>query len=189
MADSRRHDDPQADLGDAPHGDVKSVPGIERARNADDGHGVSGKDKTISGRVPGVLGAKGAKADPEGETAEEEDALLGAEGDEKQCDGCADHSPDNAIETLRQDEPALLRLRDDENGEQCPIRLIEVEGERNEQGEEARGGGLGREYRSDPSRGRAFAVLLEMMISAFRRRILDAVIGRGARPASAALGR
>ena len=126
------------------------------------------------------MGAKGAKADPEGETAEEEDALLGAEGDEKQCDGCADHSPDNAIETLRQDEPALLRLRDDENGEQCPIRLIEVEGEGNEQGEEARGGGLGREYRSDPNRGRAFAVLLEMMISAFRRRILDAVIGRGA---------
>ena len=82
-----------------------------------------------------------------------------------------------AIKTLRQDEPALLRLRDDENGEQCPIGLIEVEGEGNEQGEEARGGGLGREYRSDPSRGRAFALVLRMMISAFRRRILSVVIG------------
>ena len=132
MADSRCYNDAQADLGDAPRGSVKSVPGIERARNADDRHGVAGKDEAIGGPVPRVLGAKGTNTDPEGETAEEEDALLGAEGDENERHGGADHRPDNAVKALRQDLPALLRLRDDENGEQCPIRLIEVEGERDE---------------------------------------------------------
>ena len=100
--------------------------------------GVSGQDKAIGGPVPGVLRAKGAEPDPEGETAEEEDALLGAEGDEEQRDGGADHRPDNAIKALRQDQPALLRLRDDEDGEQRPIRLIEVEGEGDEQRDQAR---------------------------------------------------
>ena len=29
--------------------------------------------------------------------------------------GGADHRPDDAVEALRQDQPALLRLRDDED--------------------------------------------------------------------------
>ena len=145
MADRRRHDDAQADLGDAPRGGVKSVPGIERARNADDGHGVTGKDEAIGGPVPRVLRAKGAEPDPEGETAEEEDALLRAEGDEEERYGGADHRPDNAVEALRQDQPALLRLRDDENGEQGPIGLIEIEGEGDEQGDQPRSRRFGRE--------------------------------------------
>ena len=83
MADRRCHNNAQADLGDAPRGDVKGVPGIERARNADDGDGVTGQDKAIGGEVPRVLRAKGAEADPQRESAEEEDALLGEKGDEE----------------------------------------------------------------------------------------------------------
>jgi hypothetical protein len=61
------------------------------------------------------LGAKGTEADPEGESAEEEDALLGEERDEKERYGSTDQCPDDAVEALRQNQPAL-RLRDDENG-------------------------------------------------------------------------
>jgi hypothetical protein len=47
--------------------------------------------------MPGALftSPQGADADPEGKTAEKEDALLGAEANEKKCDGGADHGPDN----------------------------------------------------------------------------------------------
>jgi hypothetical protein len=82
VADSRCHNNAQTDLGDAPCGDVKSAPGIERARDADDRRSVSGKDKGVGGEVFRVLRAKGADPDPEGKTAEKEDALLGAEADE-----------------------------------------------------------------------------------------------------------
>jgi hypothetical protein len=79
------------------------------------------------------LRAKGADPDPERKTADKEDALLGAEADEKKCDGGGDLCPDNAVEALRQDLSALLRLRDDKNGEQGPIGFVKVEGERDKQ--------------------------------------------------------
>jgi hypothetical protein len=44
---------------------------------------VTGRDEAIGSEVPRLLGAKGAEPDPEGESAEEEDALLGEERDEK----------------------------------------------------------------------------------------------------------
>jgi hypothetical protein len=148
--DRRRQHDAQADLGDAPRGGVKRVPGIERPRNADDRHGVTGKDEAIGGPVPGVLRAEGTEPDPQGETAEEEDALLGAKGDEEERHDGADHRPDNAIEALRQYLPALLRLRDDENGEQGPIGLIEIEGEGDEQGDQSGSRRFGREDPRNP---------------------------------------
>jgi hypothetical protein len=80
VADSSCHNNAQTDLGDAPCGDVKSAPGIERARDADDRRSVSGKDKGVGGEVFRVLRAKGADPDPEGKTAEKEDALLGRRG-------------------------------------------------------------------------------------------------------------
>src|SRR5882724_10680048 len=128
MADRCRHDNAQADFGDASCGDVKSAPGIERARDADYRRGVSGKDKGVGGEVSRVLRAKGAEPDPEGERTEKQYALLSKKGDKNERHRGADHCPDNAIKALRQDLPALLRLRDDENGEQRPIGLIEIKG-------------------------------------------------------------
>jgi hypothetical protein len=92
------------------------------------------------------LRTEGAKTDPEGKRAEEENALLGEESDEQQRNGGADQCPDYAIEALRQDRPALLRLRDDEDGEQRPIGFVKVEGERDKQSDQARRRRLGREY-------------------------------------------
>lgn len=140
-----RHDNAQEDFGDSPRGDVKDVARVERARDADDCYGVTGQDKAVGGKVSRVLRTEGAKTDPEGKRAEEENALLGEERDEQQRNSGAHQCPDDAIEALRQDRPALLRLRDDEDGEQRPIGLVKVEGERDKQSDQARRRRLGRE--------------------------------------------
>jgi hypothetical protein len=97
VVDRRCHENAQADFGDSPRGNVKGVARVERARNADDCHGVTGQDKAVGGKVSRVLRAEGAEADPPSERPEEEDALLGEKRDEEKRHAGADHSPDNAI--------------------------------------------------------------------------------------------
>src|SRR5262249_44275645 len=86
------------------------------------------------------------------ERAEKENALLGEEGDEKKRYGRTNQCPDDAIDALRQYLPALLRLRYDEDGEQRPIGLVEVEGEGDEQREQGRGRCLCRKDPGNPFR-------------------------------------
>jgi hypothetical protein len=45
---------------------------------------------------------------------------------------------DNPVEAFGENGPALPRLRDDENRQQRPLRLIEVEGEGDQQGDQPR---------------------------------------------------
>jgi hypothetical protein len=83
--------------------------------------------------VSRVLRAKGAQADPQRDRPEEQHALLREESNQKQRDGGADESADDAVEALSQDQAALLWLRDDKHRQQRPLRLIEVEGESDQQ--------------------------------------------------------
>jgi hypothetical protein len=151
VADCRRHNDAQAHLRDARRGDVKGVAGIERSRDAHDNGGVTGKDEAIGGKIPRVLETKGAEADSQRERAEERHPLLGEERDEEKRYPATDQCPDNAVEALCQDQPAL-RLRDNEDDEQCPLRLIEVEGAGDEQGDQRRRHRLRDEEQPGPTR-------------------------------------
>jgi hypothetical protein len=154
MADCRCHNDAQAHLREARRGDVKCVSGIERSRDAHNNGGVTGKDEAISSKVPRVLETKAAEADPQPERAEERHALLGEERDEEKRYAGADEYPDNSVEALRQDQPAL-RLRDNEDDQQCPLRLIEIEGEGDEQGDQRRRRRLRGEDQLGPTRLRS----------------------------------
>jgi hypothetical protein len=134
--DSGGDHDAEADFGDARGGDVEGVVGAEGAGNADDSRRVAGQDKRIGREVSRVLRAEGAKPDPYRERAEEQDALLCEASDEEQGDRGADQRADNPVEAFGENRPALLRLRDDENRQQRPRRVIEVEGESDQQGDQ-----------------------------------------------------
>src|SRR6185369_17995091 len=132
--------------------DEKGIARVKRAWNADDRDGVAGQDEAVGSKVSRVLRAEGAKTDPESERAEKENAFLGEESDEKKRYGRTNQCSDNAIDTLRQYLSALLRLRYDEDGEQRPIGLVEIEGEGDEQGEQPRRSRLGSEDQWSPIR-------------------------------------
>jgi hypothetical protein len=151
VADRGGRDDAERDLGDARLRDEERVARFEGARNSDDCDRVTGQDEAIGGEVPRILRGEGAEPDPDGKGAEEQDPLLSEQRDQEQRAGGADQCANDPIEALRQDEPAL-GLRDDEDRDQRPSRLIEIEGEGDEQCEQARGGRLGGEEPRNPSR-------------------------------------
>jgi len=113
MADRCRHDNAQADFGDASCGDVKSAPGIERARDADYRRGVSGKDKGVGAKFLAYCEPK-VQSPIQRRDRRERARAPGRRGRLERAPRQRDHCPDNAIKALRQDLPALLRLRDDE---------------------------------------------------------------------------
>ena len=105
----------------------ESICRIERARNADDGDRVAGEDEAVGSEVSGVFRSIGAEPDPNRERTEKEDTFLGEERDQEQRASGADESADDAVEALRQHEPAL-RLGNDEDCERRPFWLIEIKG-------------------------------------------------------------
>ena len=107
MADRRGDHDAEADLGYTRLGDVKGVPCIERAGDADDGYGVAGEDEAVSRSVSGILGAKGAQPYPAGESAEEEHALLREQRHENKRNDGPDQGSNNPVETLGQHQAIL----------------------------------------------------------------------------------
>src|ERR1700731_3138620 len=171
MADRGADDDPQADFGDTRCGGVERITRIQRAGNPDDRDGIAGQHETVGGEVPCILRAERAEADPQRECAEKKHALLRKEADEEQRDGCTDQRSDEAVEALGQYKSAL-RLRYDENREERPLRLIEIEGERYQQGNQPRCSRLrGKDHRGATLQLAVFAVKSPLTTTVIRRRI------------------
>ena len=129
-------DDPQADFRTARHCLVEHLQGRCGGGQGDDGSGVARQYETVGCVVAQQRGAGGTEGQPQGHGQQEQQGRL-AQGSDQQYRHRGPHQgAQQAVGALGQDH-AAAGLADDEHCGQGPLRLFEIQAERQVQGQAA----------------------------------------------------
>jgi hypothetical protein len=136
--DHARTRDPDADLAGAPDCHQEDIWTCAASRaeisGRDDRRCRAGKRSRVGRKIAENSGGEGAETAPEREQSEICDAILRKASGQDDNDDCADDGADHPEPAFAQ-RGAKLRLAHDRGGATRPIRVVELEPERDEQGE------------------------------------------------------
>ncbi|MDR6355619.1 hypothetical protein Q3H58_002290 [Pseudomonas psychrotolerans] len=118
--------DAEGDLQQAPHRLQEGALGLGHGRQPHQAGGIAGEQEGIAAKVPIARRPAGAITDPQHQGAEQQDPLLGEQGDGGDGEGQPGETAQDPIETLGQHLSAL-RLQDDEDGDQHGARLRQLQ--------------------------------------------------------------
>ncbi|MNO66063.1 hypothetical protein D3C76_568440 [compost metagenome] len=134
-ADHGGAEDAQADFQQPPHRLHERGVRVHGGGDTDQRGGVAGEHAGVGTEVAVARRAGGAQADPDRHGEQEQHALLGEQGDQRDHHGQPEDAAEDAVEALGEHLPAL-RLHDDEHGDGRRARLRQLQAHRQPQGDE-----------------------------------------------------